>query len=434
MTRRLLAGVERTTRRGCAAARPGRPAPRARVVRQRRRHRRQGPGPDQLPRRPGRHQGLRPAARAARAATPTSTPPTRAATWPCCACSTRRRPPLTAATLGDGGDGPQRGQFVLSPGQPVRRRLPRRQPSASWGIVSNLRRRAPASAARGRRSAKPLHHYGTLLQTDARLHLGCSGGALLNLQRRAGRPDDRPGRPCTAARPPAASPSRSTPACRRIVDVLKRGEEVEYGFLGVSFDRAPAADGGVGAHRIVTAGSPADAGQAARASDVILRRSTARRSATTTTCSWPSARTWPARKVRLERPPPGHGAATVERDAGQVLRRRARRSPRRPAAGRRPRPARRLHQRAGPASRQLPGSASRPACSSARCEPGSRGRRGPAQAGRGHHPRQRPAGRPTPGRTFYQAVRRHGSSARASSVTLTRRPTRRAEATAARSP
>ena len=31
-------------------------------------------------------------------------------------------------------------------------------------------------------AAKPLSQFGTLLQIDARLNLGCSGGALLNLQ------------------------------------------------------------------------------------------------------------------------------------------------------------------------------------------------------------------------------------------------------------
>ena len=47
-------------------------------------------------------------------------------------------------------------------------------PGASNGIVSNVRRQAPGSPDETRR-AKPLAQYGTLIQTDARLNLGCSG-------------------------------------------------------------------------------------------------------------------------------------------------------------------------------------------------------------------------------------------------------------------
>src|SRR5258708_36480887 len=53
-------------------------------------------------------------------------------------------------------------------------------PSASWGIISNLHRRASGVTSELER-LKPLNHYGTLVQTDVRINLGCSGGALLNL-------------------------------------------------------------------------------------------------------------------------------------------------------------------------------------------------------------------------------------------------------------
>src|SRR5581483_2619868 len=129
------------------------------------------------------------------------------------------------------------------------------QPSASWGILSNIRRR-PAAPLREEERTKPLHYYGTLLQTDARLNLGCSGGALVNLQ----------GELVGLTTAAAAIQGGETPGgfavpvsagMRRILDVLLRGEEVEYGFLGVAFDgRAP--EGHQGASLLnVIGGSPA---------------------------------------------------------------------------------------------------------------------------------------------------------------------------------
>ena len=53
--------------------------------------------------------------------------------------------------------------------------------SASWGIISNIRRRAPGNF-KAESDFRALHHYAMLLQTDARLNLGCSGGALINLK------------------------------------------------------------------------------------------------------------------------------------------------------------------------------------------------------------------------------------------------------------
>jgi S1-C subfamily serine protease len=114
---------------------------------------------------------------------------------------------------------------------------------------------------------KSLHHYGTLLQTDARLHLGCSGGALVNLK----------GEMIGLTTALAAIRGGETPGgfaipidsgMQRIIEVLKRGEEVEYGFLGVGFDRrAKRTEGVVLGH--VYPGSPADRA-GLRARDVIL--------------------------------------------------------------------------------------------------------------------------------------------------------------------
>jgi serine protease Do len=139
---------------------------------------------------------------------------------------------LKAISLGDAGKC-QRGQFVLSIANPFAAGFRDGQPSASWGILSNIRRRAPGGLREDERT-KTLHHYGTLLQTDARLNLGCSGGALINLQ----------GEMIGLTTALAAIHGGETPGgfavpmdagMRRILAVLLRGEEVEYGFLGIGF-------------------------------------------------------------------------------------------------------------------------------------------------------------------------------------------------------
>jgi S1-C subfamily serine protease len=159
-----------------------------------------------------------------------------------------------ALRLGDGGKA-ESGQFVVALANPFAAGFRDGQPSASFGIISNVRRRS-AGNTREEESAKSLHQYGTLLQTDVRLNLGCSGGALLNLKGEliglttslaALRGSDAPG---GFAVPIDAG-------LRRILDVLKLGREVEYGFLGISFDRKATRGDGVVLSWVIP-GSPAD--------------------------------------------------------------------------------------------------------------------------------------------------------------------------------
>lgn len=175
--------------------------------------------------------------------------------------------PLTPIRLGD-ADKMERGHFVLSIANIFAAGFRDGQPSASWGILSNIRRRAVAEP-RDETQVKPLHHYGTLLQTDARLHLGCSGGALVNLQ----------GEMIGLTTALAAIQGGEAPGgfalpvnagLRRIIDVLKRGEEIDYGFLGVNpEERVP--DGAAGfTVRAVTPGSPAVVDGKLREKDVII--------------------------------------------------------------------------------------------------------------------------------------------------------------------
>jgi S1-C subfamily serine protease len=140
--------------------------------------------------------------------------------------------PLLALTLGDGGN-TRKGQFVVTLANPFAAGFRDGSPSASWGIISNVRRRAPGSNKQGDQD-RILHHYGTLLQTDARLNLGCSGGALIDLK----------GELIGLTTSQAAIAGGETPGgfavpmdagMKRIIEVLARGEEVEYGFLGVEF-------------------------------------------------------------------------------------------------------------------------------------------------------------------------------------------------------
>jgi serine protease Do len=138
---------------------------------------------------------------------------------------------LSAIPLGDGGK-LKKGQIVIALGNPYA--IARDgQVSASWGIVSNLQRKAGRTPDESAPSGKStLHHLGTLIQTDAKLSLGTSGGALLNLQ------GEMIG--LTTALAAAAGYEQAAgyaipvdETFRRIVDRLKNGEEPEYGFLGV---------------------------------------------------------------------------------------------------------------------------------------------------------------------------------------------------------
>lgn len=89
---------------------------------------------------------------------------------------------LPAMPMGDATE-LRRGSFVVSLGNPYATARDGRA-SASWGIVSNLQRAAPPQATAPSEIPRPesLQEFGTLIQTDARLNLGSSGGALVNLR------------------------------------------------------------------------------------------------------------------------------------------------------------------------------------------------------------------------------------------------------------
>jgi S1-C subfamily serine protease len=169
-----------------------------------------------------------------------------------------------AIKLGDAAS-VHKGQFVIAIGNPYAIQTDG-QPTASWGTITNLARKAPSGTnlndvpgpAGDYRTT--LHHLGTLIQTDAKLGFSAAGGALLNLR------GELIGLTTTAAtiaghEQPAGYAIPINPTTRRIIDTLKQGREVEYGMLGVAFGQlsmeAPIASGSRLALVQVFAGGPA---------------------------------------------------------------------------------------------------------------------------------------------------------------------------------
>ncbi|MGC3972642.1 MAG: trypsin-like peptidase domain-containing protein [Pirellulales bacterium] len=156
----------------------------------------------------------------------------------------------------------KKGQIVIALGNPYA--IARDgQASASWGIIANISRKAaPNKDAEDPRDKKnTIHHFGTLIQTDAKLNLGTSGGALLNLQ------GEMIG--LTTSQAAVAGFEQSAGYAiptddlfRRVVDTLKQGKEVEYGLLGVSSQSLGAMERAAGTQGVridsVRGGSPAE--------------------------------------------------------------------------------------------------------------------------------------------------------------------------------
>lgn len=124
------------------------------------------------------------------------------------------------------------------------------RPSVALGSVTAVQ--FPRSGSNSDRSTS-YYHYGPLIEHDAKLNVGVDGAALLNLD------GEMIGLATSAAHLVSTErgPFRAFPAddnFRRVVEVLRRGEEVEYGFLGVSI---PTHENTTRLSE-VTAGGPAD--------------------------------------------------------------------------------------------------------------------------------------------------------------------------------
>jgi serine protease Do len=145
---------------------------------------------------------------------------------------------LQPIVLGD-AQNLKKGQIVIALGNPYA--IARDgQASASWGIISNLSRQAPPTETTDRVAAakETLHHYGTLIQTDAKLNLGTSGGALLNLSgEMIGLTTSLAALAGYEKSAGFAIPVDAT--FKRTVDTLKAGHKAQFGFLGVRLDNLP---------------------------------------------------------------------------------------------------------------------------------------------------------------------------------------------------
>lgn len=167
---------------------------------------------------------------------------------------------MTPIAFGD-AERVRKGQIVIALGNPFAIANDG-QVCASWGIVANLGRKAPPVSSSDEPTGKPtLHHFGTLIQTDARLSMSTDGGALVNL--RGEMIGLLTALPALTGFEPAAGYAYPVDATlRRAIDRLKQGEEVEYGFLGVqpedlTLDEQASGLQGTRVDRVVP-GAPAD--------------------------------------------------------------------------------------------------------------------------------------------------------------------------------
>jgi len=173
------------------------------------------------------------------------------------------------------GDGRtlRKGQIVIALGNPSAIAQDG-QASAAMGIVANLARKALREVTSFESAGKTtLYHCGTLIQTDIRRGAGTSGGPLLDLSgRMVGLLTSLPAPTGYERAAGYAIPVDAT--FRRIVELLKQGREVQYGFLGIepgdlTREEVLAGLRGMRVERVMPGpGTPAAAG-GLRAGDVI---------------------------------------------------------------------------------------------------------------------------------------------------------------------
>jgi S1-C subfamily serine protease len=147
------------------------------------------------------------------------------------------RPRLRPIQIGDSSK-LRKGTFLVALGNPFNAARADGSPSASWGILANTARRLDGEidSSGFTRKGNRLMNFPTLLQLDAKLNLGMSGGAVINLK------GELVGLTTTASSPAGFDAQAGyaipmDPMGRRAVESLRQGKEVEYGLLGIQADQ-----------------------------------------------------------------------------------------------------------------------------------------------------------------------------------------------------
>lgn len=174
--------------------------------------------------------------------------------------------PLKEIKLGDASQ-VRKGEFVVALANPYATGFRDGSPSASCGIISNIRRRASLAASEEELKLSSLPSKPVLLQTDAKISPGCSGGALLNLKgEMIGLTTSRAALTGTESAGGFALPIDA--GMKRIIENLRQGAEVEYGFLGVNFEQD--SSGGLEGVRVAAIpGSPAERAGLSRNEEIL---------------------------------------------------------------------------------------------------------------------------------------------------------------------
>lgn len=130
---------------------------------------------------------------------------------------------LPVAKLGD-SDAMKTGQWAIAIGNPFGHLMADPQPTLTVGVVSALHRALPNALSRGT-------YYGDLIQTDAAINQGNSGGPLVNIQ------GEVIGINTAILSPSGASAGLGfaipTNLAKVILDNLKEGKEASYGWVGI---------------------------------------------------------------------------------------------------------------------------------------------------------------------------------------------------------
>lgn len=124
-----------------------------------------------------------------------------------------------------------------------------------YGLFTIARLRNPDLKADSSNLFRSVYNYAPLLEYESRFNPGASGAALLNLDGELVGLTSTTAGITTEAGQRVALPLDEN--FTRLIEVLRRGEEIEYGFLGVTRPNFPRPGGGIPIEGATSRGSPA---------------------------------------------------------------------------------------------------------------------------------------------------------------------------------